>query len=271
MASSMAADAIPAFLDTISLERAELKFCERFDGKSQIWNFEKHSHPYFELIFFIEGKANVDAGADLLDISLFDVLIYPPGLAHTEHLDFAHRQEIICLWADLGPCGLYDHAIKLPDARGSFRQLFETIYLEFTGNRPFAAEIIANHLRTMVLLVRQHFAQPASESHTQVERCLSYIHENYAHDFPVEALAKTAYVSPSYLFRIFRRKMGVTPMHYRNMVRVEKAKLLLLQRALTMEDISERVGFEDVKYFSRVFKKQIGTSPSEFRRQNASG
>src|SRR5437899_5464078 len=103
-----------AFLESISLDRAELKFCERFDEQSRIWNFEKHSHPYFELILFLEGKANIHAGDDSLDISLFDVLIYPPGLLHTEQLELGRRQEIICLRADLGSCARFDHAIKLP-------------------------------------------------------------------------------------------------------------------------------------------------------------
>jgi two-component system response regulator YesN len=116
--------------------------------------------------------------------------------------------------------------------------------------------------------VRQHFAEPATESLTQVERCLNYIHEHYAGDFPAEALAKMVFVSPSYLFRIFRKKLGVTPMHYRNLIRVEKAKLLLLDRTLKMEEVAERVGFEDAKYFARVFKKETGASPSEFRTRN---
>ncbi len=256
-----------AFLESITLERAALQFCERFDDKSRIWNFQRHSHPYFELIFFLEGKANVDAGEDSIDISLFDVLIYPPGLLHTEHLDLARRQEIICLWADLGSCSTFDHAITLPDARGAFRQLFEAIYVEFTGNRVFSQELVACYLRTLVWLLRQHFAEPATETHTQVERCLNYIHENYAHDFPVEQLAKTVYVSPSYLFRVFRKKMGVTPMHYRNLVRVDKAKLLLLDPTIKMEEVAERVGFEDVKYFARVFKKETGSAPSDFRKR----
>ena len=149
-----------AFLESISLDRAELKFCERFGEQSRIWNFEKHSHPYFELILFLEGKANIHAGDDSLDISLFDVLIYPPGLLHTEQLELGRRQEIICLWADLGSCARFDHAIKLPDARGAFRQIFESIYAEFTGKHHFAQEIIACHLRTLVWLVRQHFAAP---------------------------------------------------------------------------------------------------------------
>jgi AraC-like DNA-binding protein len=260
-----------AFVESLSLERASLPWCERFDDRSKIWNFQKHSHPYFEFMYFLEGKASIDAGADQLGASLFDVVIYPPGLPHTEHLELGRRQEIICLWADLGPCAGFDHAIKLADSRGAFRQLFESLYLEYTGARRYAPEIIACQLRTLVWLVRQQLAEPATESHTQVERCLNFIHQHYAKDFPVEALAKTVYVSPSYLFRIFRKKMGVTPMHYRNLVRVDKAKLLLLDRVLTMEEIASRIGFEDAKYFARVFKKEVGASPSEFRRRNSAG
>ncbi len=264
----MPTESILAFLESISFERASVRFCERFDEQSRIWNLQKHSHPYFELIFFIEGKANIEAGPDSLDISLFDVLIYPPGLFHLEHLDLERRQEIICLWADLGSCAPFDHAIKLLDVRGAFRQLFELIYLEYTGKRPFAQEVIASHLKSLMLLVRQHFAEPIRESSSQVERCLGFIHEHYAREYSVEALAKSAAVSPSYLFRAFRKKTGVTPMHYRNIVRVDKAKLLLLDRALKVDAVAERVGFGDVKYFARVFKKETGTSPSEFRRKN---
>ena len=260
-----------AFLESIALERTSLHFCEQFDEKSRSWNFQQHSHPYFELIFFLEGKGNVEAGEDSLDVSLFDVLVYPPGLLHTEHLNLDRRQEIICLWADLGSCASFDHAIQLPDHRGAFRQIFEAIYIEFTRNRPYAQEVIACHLRTLVWLMRQHFAEPVTATQTQVERCLNYIHENYARDFPVELLAKQVYVSPSYLFRIFRKKTGMTPVRYRNLVRLDKAKLFLLDRALKMEDIAERVGFEDAKYFARVFKRETGTSPSAFRTRNGHG
>jgi AraC-like DNA-binding protein len=264
----MGTDETLAFLNSISLERAEVKFCERIDDKSQTWNFQRHSHPYFELILFLEGRANIDAGDNTLDASLFDVIVYPPGLQHTEHLELGQQQEIICLWADLGSCPPFDYAIKLNDARGTFRQLFESVYAEFTGKHHFAQEIIACHLRALVWLARQHFAEPVTGSHTQVECCLNYIHENYAGDFSAEALAKKVSVSPSYLFRIFRRKMGVTPMRYRNLVRVDKAKLLLLEPTLKMEEIAERLGFEDVKYFARVFKKETGSPPSEFRKRN---
>jgi AraC-like DNA-binding protein/mannose-6-phosphate isomerase-like protein (cupin superfamily) len=259
-------EAVCRYLAATNIEHATLQFCERFDGKSRIWNFSKHSHPFFELIFFLEGKANIDAGAETVDVLGFDVVVYPPGLEHAEHLDLRHRQEIICLWADTGPTATFDHAIKLMDERGTLRSLFEMVYAEFTANRPCSAELISCYLKTIFLQVRQHFSELPRETTSLVERSLGYIHEHYARDSDIDELAGQVAVSPSYLFRLFKKKMQVTPMHYRNMVRVDKAKLLLADQQLTVDDVAERVGFDDPKYFARVFRDLTGTTPSAYRR-----
>lgn len=259
-------EAIRRYLSTISADHATLQFCERFDEKSRIWNFNKHAHPYFELLFFLEGKANIDAGSESVDVLGFDVVIYPPGLEHAEHLDLRHRQEIICLWADTGSAPAFGHAIKLMDERGTLRSLFEMVYDEFTANRPCSSELIACYLQTIFLQVRQHFSEPPREAVPLVERSLGYIHEHYARDFDIDELARQVAVSPSYLFRLFKRKMNLTPMHYRTMVRIDKAKLLLADVQLTVDGVAERVGFEDPKYFTRVFREVTGTTPSSYRR-----
>jgi len=254
------------YLAETNIEHATLQFCERFDERSRIWNFSKHSHPFFELIFFLEGRANIDAGDESVDVLGFDALIYPPGLEHAEHLDLRHRQEIICLWADTGPTRSFGHAIKLMDERGTLRELFEMAYAEFTANRPCSSDLISCYLQAIFLQVRQHFAEPSREANTLVERSLGFIHEHYARDFDIEELASQVAVSPSYLFRLFKKKMNVTPMHYRNVVRIDKAKLLLADPALAVDAVAERVGFEDPKYFARVFRDHTGSSPSVYRR-----
>jgi len=259
-------EAVCRYLAAANIENAKLQFCERFDERSRIWNFSRHSHPCFELIFFLEGKANIDAGAETVDVHGFDVLVYPPRLLHEEHLDLRHRQEIICLWADTGPTPSFDHAIKLMDEHGTLRALFEMVYAEFTGNRPGSTELISCYLKTIFLQVRQHFAEPPREGTSVVERSLGYIHEHYARKFDIDELAGEMAVSPSYLFRLFKRKLHITPMQYRNTVRIDKAKLLLLDHQLTVEDIAERVGFDDPKYFARVFRGHTGVTPSAYRR-----
>ena len=265
-ASSMDREAVCRYLSETNLEHATLQFCERFDEKSRTWNFSKHSHPFFELIFFLEGKANIEAGSESVDVLGFDVVIYPPGLEHAEHLDLRHRQEIICLWADTGPTPTFNHAITLMDERGTLRTLFEMVYAEFTANRPRSTELISCYLQTIFLQVLQHFSQPPREVTSLVERSLGYIHEHYSRDFDIDELASQVAVSPSYLFRLFKKKMQVTPMHYRNTVRIDKAKLLLADLHLTVDDVAERVGFEDPKYFARVFREMTGMTPSGYRR-----
>jgi AraC-like DNA-binding protein/mannose-6-phosphate isomerase-like protein (cupin superfamily) len=267
MVESMDREAVCRYLETINIEHATLQFCERFDETSRIWNFSKHSHPFFELIFFLEGRANIDAGDESVDVLGFDMVVYPPGLEHAEHLDLRHRQEIICLWADTGPTQTFDHAIKLMDEHGTLRSLFEMVYDEFTAIRPFSPDLISCYLQAIFLQIRQHFSEPSREASTLVERCLGYIHEHYARDFDIDELASQVAVSPSYLFRLFKKKMHVTPMHYRNIVRIDKAKLLLADQALTVDDVAERVGYEDPKYFSRVFRDLAGVSPSVYRKE----
>lgn len=257
---------IARYLAALDTERATLQFCERFDGTSRIWNFHKHSHPLFELIFFIEGKANIAAGSETVDVLGFDLVIYPPGLEHAEHLDLRHRQEIICFWADLGPTPPFGHPIKLMDERGTLRSLFEMTYDEFTANRPRAADLIRSYLRAIFLQVLQHFSEPARETTSLVERSLGYIHEHYSRDFRIDELARELAVSPSYLFRLFKRKMQVAPMHYRNLVRIDKAKLLLADQRLTVDEVADRVGFDDAKYFARVFRELAGMTPTGYRR-----
>ena len=264
-------EAVCRYLASVNTEHATLQFCERFDEKSRIWNLSKHSHPFFELIFFLEGKANIDAGAESVDVLGFDVVIYPPRLMHLEHLDLRQRQEIICLWADTGRTESFEHAIKLMDERGTLRSLFEMVYAEFTGNRPCNGELISCYLKAIFLQVRQHFSEPPRDSTSLVERSLGYIHEHYARDFDIDELASQVAVSPSYLFRLFRKKMQVTPMHYRSLVRVDKAKLLLADQRLTVDDVAERVGYDDAKYFARVFRDFTGTTPSAYRRSRLAG
>jgi AraC-like DNA-binding protein len=60
--------------------------------------------------------------------------------------------------------------------------------------------------------------------------------------------------------------MGVTPMQFINKKRVEKAQTLLLESQMELADVSHKVGFDDVFYFSRVFRKIAGVPPSQYRK-----
>ena len=78
-------------------------------------------------------------------------------------------------------------------------------------------------------------------------------------------LAKKWYLSESYMCHMFKKASGKTIIGYINDLRIEKASLLLENTSESISCIAMEVGFDDVNYFDRVFKKQTGLSPKNYR------
>lgn len=93
---------------------------------------------------------------------------------------------------------------------------------------------------------------------------LTYIEEHYQSDITLEELADKFNWNPSYLSQTFRKEMNVTFKQYLNDVKIEKAKKLLLEGQLSVEQIADQVGYSNVNYFYRIFKKHTGKKPREF-------
>lgn len=94
-----------------------------------------------------------------------------------------------------------------------------------------------------------------------------YIEVNYHAPITVDTMAELYHFSPSYISRVFRKYHGMPPFKYLLSLRIEEAKQLILNNEeLNISLISEMVGYTDPHYFSRIFHKTTGMSPSEFKR-----
>ncbi len=102
-----------------------------------------------------------------------------------------------------------------------------------------------------------------------VETVECYLRENYAQAVDFSALASRYGFSGSYLSRIFRNQTGETPQKYLIDYRIRRAKQLLLDTKLTIQETGARVGYPDPFHFSKVFKQYTGVNPTQYR--NASG
>ena len=102
-----------------------------------------------------------------------------------------------------------------------------------------------------------------------LEEAIQYIRENYHEKLSLENVAEKIYISPYYLSHLFKEELGITFLEYLTRIRMEEAKKLLMDRSLTILDISLRIGYDDPGYFSKVFKKNIGVSPSQYRKQTS--
>lgn len=110
---------------------------------------------------------------------------------------------------------------------------------------------------------------PAGAASASVmEEIAAYIREHFREDLTLQDLADRFFLSREYISRRFKREFGENVFDYLANVRLERAKRLLLDSDMLVVRIAELVGYQDEKYFSRVFKKTTGCSPNEFRRKS---
>ena len=98
-----------------------------------------------------------------------------------------------------------------------------------------------------------------------IQKAIRYMEEHYHQKIYLEDVAKTIGISKYYLSNLFKKVKGVNFSAYLNEYRVEQAKVLLKNPSLSTAEISERVGFGEPKYLSKLFKKYTGETISEHR------
>jgi len=151
---------------------------------------------------------------------------------------------------------------------GPIPALIETFFHRWqTGERIQQALARANFLELLVYLMRPRADKHrASDRHTQLAHAVKDLMDQQGESPKgIQALLGGLGFSYPHLCRLFGKTFGVTPVEYRNAVRLERAKALLGNPRLSIADVAYAVGFQDPGYFTRQFRKQNGVSPKAFR------
>ncbi len=98
-----------------------------------------------------------------------------------------------------------------------------------------------------------------------LQKAMDYICENYTMSITLNELADHTYVSTYYLSRMFKKELGKNFVEYLNEVRIEKAKELLKDNKYKTYEVAELVGIQDPHYFSKIFKKYVNMTPTEYK------
>lgn len=122
---------------------------------------------------------------------------------------------------------------------------------------------IEDLLREIVVWDKEN---PKQQERDFYSMCLEYVHHNYNTHLSLEKMAELFYYNPSYFSAQFKKHSGTTFSTYLRQLRIEKSQEYLCQTNLKVYEIANKVGYEDAKYFNRVFKKKVGVTPDEYRR-----
>lgn len=146
-----------------------------------------------------------------------------------------------------------------------FKQFFDAMYADDTP-KYFAADGL---LRRILGL----FATDASHQNERLQNlqrfmpAISYIEQNLHRSISLKELTKIVPLQYAYFCDLFSKTMGQSPIDYINYKRIERAQFLMSQEKKPLKEIAASVGFQDVYYFSRVFKKIVGIAPAHYRKQ----
>lgn len=146
-------------------------------------------------------------------------------------------------------------------------QLVKKLYNRFTMYQSFAPhmpyqENLKNYEEARKIY--QSFHRNEGHYKNDVAKTIAYIEENYMHRLTLASISANVNLSSSYLCRVFKSEVGTSITSYLNNLRIRKAATLIKEQDLSLKEISAMVGIDDQLYFSRLFKKCMGISPSEY-------
>ncbi|KGX93725.1 AraC family transcriptional regulator [Pontibacillus halophilus JSM 076056 = DSM 19796] len=113
-----------------------------------------------------------------------------------------------------------------------------------------------------------HYEHSQQTEGDMIEQIKNYVIDHAHQDLSLERISKEVALSPIYISKLFKEKLGVNYITFLTDCRLEKAKKLMRDSEKSMKEISIEVGYHDPNYFSKVFKKSYHMSPTEYRKKN---
>ena len=229
-----------------------------------------HYHDAYELYYLEAGSRDYFVEDKLFSVSAGEFVLIPPGTLHRTggaycvrtlvHFtdDFLRKTYTAGAIETLLCCFAHVKIVPLPEQLDACK-----FFLKKLGQAESETEFalsLGQLLQTLEKCADQEI------QYDQVGKIIAYINQNYATIRNIEQIAEQFYISKFHLCRVFKKAMQVTIIEYLNQVRLKNARQLLEASDREIGEISELCGYNSVAYFSNIFKKSFGYSPTEYRK-----
>ncbi len=246
----------------------------RFDKD---WLSVPHTHLCAELFYVTGGQGSFVVGSEVFPVSQGDLVVVNPQVEHTETGIASHPLEYIVLGVDGLEFSLEhngDQQFYLTHFRSAFPQVQHYLQemLQEAGTRAAGYEAICQNLLDIliVLLTRitDHSAHlipaviHAGKDSATVRR---YIDSHFKEPLTLDQLAELVHINKYHMVHNFTRDYGISPIRYLLRLRLEESCALLRSTNHSMSQIAQIAGFSSSSYFSQIFRKTFGISPSDYR------
>lgn len=231
--------------------------CEIINRSSFL--LEAGKHPLDTFLIVLDGVFTCCVSGKSYEVGQNDIFVFNKSSIFERKV----LKPIKCIYVqfDSFPIKLKSGILKISD---TFRVDNTIRYLE-TAVSKNENSLIKHFINDIFVMYRSFEVTKANDD--VVEGCIRYMKENYRQKINLDTLADIFSVSKQTLITRFKNHTKETPMKYLNAIRVNKCKKLLTDTSLYSYEIAEKCGFDNVYYFSNVFKQFTEYSPSEYRRK----
>ena len=152
------------------------------------------------------------------------------------------------------------------DSTGEIRQLFLLLQNEYK-NKDYKYTLVARRLLNVIILLTVRSLSPNNTTSTFISETIKdYVSVHYAEHNVLQVIGEQLNYSVPYLSKKFQSEAGESFKSYQQKIRINEAASLLIQPDISIDEISNLVGYTDIKYFIKVFTKKRGISPSKFKK-----
>ncbi len=252
----------------------------------------------YELEYHLDSEGSMYIDEELIPIHKGDIIFRRPG-QYTQGImpyscyfisfDMANTLQTHPIWynscimerAELKYQKYYNNSIldNIPTvfhirSEDKYYSLFDMIFQTYLNPIPGGEMLMKSCVLNILYLLYQDTCNPVNTMQLSpygkaIRKTLDYINENISQKLSLQQLSDIAGLSPNYFHKIFTEVMQTTPNEYITTARLNKAKDLLLRTNLQIYNIADQCGFNNVSYFSFLFKKTFLLTPLDFRSRNS--
>lgn len=234
------------------------------------WGITRRLNGFHDLTFVIDGRACYIINDVEYQVEAGDVVYIPEGCireAYTYADSPMHAYPFNFHWAEPNnhvhlPFGYVNKNLITKEILDYIRD-FKQVWM----NQQPLYQLHARAIFELILhrLLANYYRRSASIIDPRIKKVMTYVSDHYSENISINDLAQMVDLHPVYLGKLFKQNTGYSFKEYVNRIRINNAEMMLSAGDFTVTETAERCGFNDISYFSNLFKSLKGYPPSAVR------